>query len=107
MASESVSTHVVNVVQSPVRQGGPLHQPQVSTDEQLSSGDRRRVLHISKALHHHCGHALGKHNNIISFTLAGTLTKAGLDGPGWAWCRTAVGRLYIYIHTHRRGSVAH
>lgn len=58
---KSVSSHIVNVVQSPMRQGCPLLQPQVSTDEQFSSRDRRRVLRIGQALHHHCGHPLQKH----------------------------------------------
>ena len=64
-----MSSHVVNVVQSPVRQRRPLLQPQVSADEQLSGGYRRRVLHKSQALHHNCGHPLGKKtNNMFLFS---------------------------------------
>ncbi|KAF3854335.1 hypothetical protein F7725_022390, partial [Dissostichus mawsoni] len=67
--SESVCSHIVNVVDPPVRQGGPLLQLQVPADEQLSSGDRGGVLHIRQALHHHCGHPLEKHKETILFTL--------------------------------------
>lgn len=56
-----------------MRQGCPLLQPQVSTDEQFSSRDRRRVLHIGQALHHHCGHPLEKHKGKICFVLVGIL----------------------------------
>lgn len=80
-SSESISSHIVNVVQSPVRQGCPLLQPQVSADEQLSSRDRRRMLHIGQALHHHCGHPLRKHKERIFLALFGTLTETGLDRP--------------------------
>lgn len=52
--NQSVSTHIVNVVQSSVWKGGLLPQPEVSADEQLSTGDGGRVLQVGQALHHHC-----------------------------------------------------
>lgn len=51
--------HVVDAVQPPVGQRRPLLQPQVPAEEQLGCGDRRGLLHVGQALHHHSGHPLG------------------------------------------------
>lgn len=79
---DPVSSYIINIVEPPVRQRRSLLQPQVSADEQLSSGDRRGVLHVCQTLHHHGGHPLGKQQQqILHSALAEPPAVDGPEGP--------------------------
>lgn len=80
---DPVSSYIINIVEPPVRQRRSLLQPQVSADEQLSSGDRRGVLHVCQTLHHHGGHPLGKQQQqqILRSALAEPPAVDGPEGP--------------------------
>lgn len=71
----SVSSHIIDIVEPSVGQGGPLLQPQVPANKEFGSRDRRGELHECQTLHHDCGHSLKKKSTSLRCSLAGTFTN--------------------------------
>ena len=56
----NVRAHIVSCVEATVWEGNSLLQAQISTDKELRSRYRGRVLHKRKCLHDNSGHSLQK-----------------------------------------------